>query len=87
MALSYKNRRRLSLVVLIFGLPIYIAAAWFIMSLFERPSVLVEFMIYAALGILWAIPLKSVFIGVGQADPDAGDEQADAARTSRKEKT
>jgi hypothetical protein len=71
MALSYKTRRRLSLVILIFGLPAYIALAWWIMSLFERPSIWVELGIYIGLGVLWAIPLKAVFKGVGQADPDA----------------
>ncbi|BDW84496.1 DUF2842 domain-containing protein [Roseicyclus marinus] len=71
MALSYKTRRRLSLVILIFGLPAYIALAWWIMSLFERPSIWLELGIYTILGILWALPLKAVFKGVGQADPDA----------------
>ncbi|WP_416915298.1 MAG: DUF2842 domain-containing protein [Roseicyclus sp.] len=71
MALSYKTRRRLSLAILIFGLPAYIALAWWIMSLFERPSIWLELGIYTILGILWALPLKAVFKGVGQADPDA----------------
>ena len=71
MALSYKTRRRLSLVILIFGLPAYIALAWWIVSLFERPSIWVELGVYVVLGVLWAIPLKAVFKGVGQADPDA----------------
>jgi peptidoglycan/LPS O-acetylase OafA/YrhL len=38
MALSYKTRRRLSLLVLVVGLPVYIGLAWYIVSLFERPS-------------------------------------------------
>lgn len=71
MALSYKTRRRLSLLILLVGLPAYIALAWWIMSLFERPSIWLEFAIYIVLGILWALPLKAVFKGVGQADPDA----------------
>lgn len=70
MALSYKTRRRLSLVILIFGLPAYIALAWWIMSLFERPSIWLELGIYVGLGVLWALPFKAVFKGVGQADPD-----------------
>jgi hypothetical protein len=78
MALSYKTRRRLSLIVLILGLPIYIGVAWYVLSLFERPSVFVELLVYLALGIVWAIPLKSVFIGVGQADPDAISRKDDA---------
>ncbi|MCR9069111.1 MAG: DUF2842 domain-containing protein [Rhodobacteraceae bacterium] len=74
MALSYKTRRRLSLVVLLVGLPLYIALAWWLVSLFERPSVWVELGVYTALGIVWALPLKAVFKGVGQADPDAAPE-------------
>ena len=71
MALSYKTRRRLSLLTLFVGLPTYIGLAWWITSLFERPSIWIELAIYAVLGIVWALPLKAVFKGVGQADPDA----------------
>ncbi len=74
MALSYKTRRRLSLVVLLVGLPLYIALAWWLVSLFERPSVWAELGVYTVLGIVWALPLKAVFKGVGQADPDAAPE-------------
>lgn len=71
MALSYKTRKRLSLLVLVVGLPLYIAAAVFVVSLFERPSIWVEFAVYVGLGIVWILPLRSIFLGVGQADPDA----------------
>ena len=70
MALSYKARRRWSLVILLIGLPVYIVASISILSLFERPSILLELFIYIALGILWALPFKYVFRGVGQTDPD-----------------
>lgn len=70
MALSYKARRRWSLVILLIGLPIYIVASISILSFFERPSILLELFIYIALGILWALPFKYVFRGVGQNDPD-----------------
>lgn len=70
MALSYKARRRWSLLILIIGLPAYIAAAWFVMSLFDRPSLWLETVIYVVLGIIWALPLKAIFKGIGQADPD-----------------
>lgn len=70
MALSYKARKRLSLLVLVVGLPVYIAVALYVVSLFERPSILVELAVYVGLGILWAIPLRRVFLGVGQPDPD-----------------
>lgn len=70
MALPYKTRRRLALLILLIGLPAYIAAAWYVTSLFDRPSILVEFVIYVALGFVWALPFKFIFKGVGQADPD-----------------
>ncbi len=70
MALSYKARRRWSLVILLIVLPVYIVASISILSLFERPSILLELFIYIALGILWALPFKYVFRGVGQNDPD-----------------
>lgn len=73
MSLSYKARRRLSLLVLIVGLPLYIIVAVNLIALFDRPPVLVEILIYVALGVVWAFPLKFVFMGVGQADPDEQD--------------
>ena len=74
--LSYKARRRWSLVILLVGLPVYIGLAWFLLSLFERHSILLELGIYIALGILWALPFRAIFKGVGQADPDAGNDDA-----------
>ena len=74
MALAYKTRRRLSLLVLVVGLPIYVIVAVNVMALFERPPILVELLIYLALGVLWALPLRGVFLGVGKADPDAPEE-------------
>lgn len=73
MALSYKARRRVALLVLVVGLPVYIAVCLKLVSLFERPSILVELAIYVGMGILWAIPLKSVFMGIGQPDPDQNE--------------
>ena len=71
MALSYKTRRRLSLLVLVVGLPAYIGVAWWLASLVDPASVWLELALYLVLGVLWALPLKSVFKGVGQPDPDA----------------
>lgn len=73
MALSYKARRRWSLVLLLIGLPLYIVVAVSIMNWLDRPPFLVELLIYAVLGVIWAIPFKFVFKGIGQADPDAKD--------------
>ena len=68
--LSYKARRRLSLLTLLVGLPLYIVVAVNVIALFDRPSILVEVVVYVSLGVLWAFPFKYVFRGVGQADPD-----------------
>lgn len=70
MALSYKARRRLALLVLVLGLPVYITLCVVIVAQFERPSIWVELAIYVGMGILWAFPLKAVFKGIGQADPE-----------------
>lgn len=78
MALPYKTRRRLALLILLVGLPLYIVVAVNVVGLFDRPSILLELVIYVGLGILWALPFKAVFKGVGQADPDApGDDPRD----------
>ncbi|MCI2392929.1 DUF2842 domain-containing protein [Aliiroseovarius sediminis] len=71
MALSYKARKRLSLVVLLVGLPLYIVVAVSVVSLFDRPPILLELLVYVVLGFLWMIPLRKVFLGVGRPDPDA----------------
>ena len=71
MALSYKARRRWSLVLLLVGLPMYIVACVSLLALLGRPPFLVELGVYIGLGVLWALPFKFVFKGVGQADPDA----------------
>ena len=69
--MSYKTRKRIAILVLIFGLPIYIVAATTLVNQFERPHILVELAIYVGLGVLWALPLKRLFRGLGQPDPDA----------------
>ena len=71
MALSYKARRRLSILILLVGMPLYVVVAVTIMNRLNRPPILVELAIYVALGFLWALPFKVVFKGVGRADPDA----------------
>lgn len=73
MALSYKTRRRWSLVILVIGLPVYIVAAVLVVGLFDRPPILVELLVYIVLGLLWALPFKAVFKGVGKEDPEAGN--------------
>ena len=71
MALSYKARRRWSLFILVIALPAYIVAAITVVNWFDRPSFLTELGIYVGLGILWALPFKAIFRGIGKPDPDA----------------
>lgn len=75
MALSYKARRRLSLLILLVGLPVYIVVAISIINLLGRPHILVELLVYLVLGVAWALPFKSIFRGIGQADPDEDQEK------------
>ncbi|SLN16934.1 hypothetical protein PSA7680_00518 [Pseudoruegeria aquimaris] len=72
MALPYKTRKRLSLLILLIGLPAYIVVCVTVVNWLERPSIWVEFLVYVALGVVWALPLKAVFKGVGKEDP--GDQ-------------
>ena len=66
--MSYKLKRRLSLFILIVGLPLYVIIIVNLISSFDRPNFLVELLIYLLSGIVWALPLRSVFRGVGQAE-------------------
>ena len=74
MALSYKTRKRLALLILVLGLPAYIVVAVTIVNLFDRPSILLELGIYVGLGFLWAMPFRGIFRGIGKPDPDAPPE-------------
>lgn len=70
MPLSWKARRRWSLVILLIGLPAYVVAAVTIMNMIGRPPFLVEVLVYLVLGILWALPFRFVFRGIGKPDTD-----------------
>ncbi len=58
-------------MLLLVGLPVYITLAVNILDRFERPALLVELGVYVGLGVLWALPFRFIFRGVGRADPDA----------------
>jgi len=68
--MSYKLKRRLSLLILVVGLPMYIILIVNLISSFDRPNFVVELLIYLLSGVVWAFPLKSVFRGVGQAEEE-----------------
>ena len=73
MHLSYKARRRWSLVILLVGLPTYVVTAVTVSNLLGRPPLLIELGIYLGLGVIWALPFKYIFKGIGQADPEQDD--------------
>ena len=64
--LSIKLKKRLSLLILLVGLPVYIILSITVLNLLDRPPIIVELGIYLILGILWALPFKYIFKGVGK---------------------
>ena len=73
MALSYKSRRGWALVVLVLELPAYIVAVISILGLLTRPPIWVEFCVYVGVGVIWALPFRFLFKGIGQPDPNKSD--------------
>ena len=73
MAMSFKARKRWSMIVLLVGLPLYIILAVGIVGLFDRPPILLELAIYIGLGFLWALPLRKLFLGVAREEPTDDD--------------
>ena len=75
MAMRYKTRKRLALLILLVGLPIYIGlivgGMGLVYDAFGQPPLLVELLIYVVAGIACVFPFKSIFKGLGQPDPDA----------------
>jgi len=70
MALSYKSRRRWSLFILVIGLPLYVVIAANLVDFLPILPKFLEFFMYVILGIAWVFPLKFVFQGIGQSNPD-----------------
>jgi cytochrome bd-type quinol oxidase subunit 1 len=70
--MNLKTRKRLSLLILVIGLPLYVVVAVTLMNWldtrFGRQPILIEVGIYVMLGILWALPFKKVFRGVGKGE-------------------
>lgn len=75
MALAYKTRKRLALLILVVGMPVYVVAAVTLMNWADarwgRLPIWAEVAVYLGLGFLWALPFRGIFRGVGQPDPDA----------------
>ena len=67
--MKFKTRKRLALLVLVVGMPLYVIAAVTIVNLFGRPPILAELAIYVGLGIVWILPFKRLFLGIAGPDP------------------
>jgi putative Ca2+/H+ antiporter (TMEM165/GDT1 family) len=74
MALSYRARRAWTFVILLIGLPVYVVLAvtladW-ARDRLGRPAWWIELVVFVVLGLLWALPFRAIFRGVGRDDPD-----------------
>jgi ABC-type transport system involved in cytochrome c biogenesis permease component len=73
--LSYRTRRRLALLILLVGLPLYLVVAITAVNWMDatwgRQPIWAEVLIYLALGFLWILPFRFIFRGIGKPDPDA----------------
>lgn len=68
--MQLKTRKRLSLLILVVLMPLYVVVAVTLLNWmdarFGRQPFWVELLIYVVLGVLWALPFKAVFRGVGK---------------------
>jgi membrane protein implicated in regulation of membrane protease activity len=71
MAMSYKTRKRLTILIILVGVPLYLMLAVTVVALLPPLPIAVEFLMYVLLGVVWVFPLKSIVRGVSQPDPDA----------------
>lgn len=68
--MKLKTRKRLSLLILLVGLPLYLMVAvtavnWMDRTLGRQPF-WVELILYIALGFIWILPFRRVFTGIGR---------------------
>lgn len=72
--MTYRARKRLALFILLVGMPVYVVVAATLVGWMDRPPIWAELLVYATLGIAWILPLRRVFLGVAQADPQKSDK-------------
>lgn len=70
--MKLRTRKRLSLLLLLVWMPLYIVLvvsgmAW-VQSRFGRLPFLLELLAYIVLGVLWILPFRRVFLGVGRGE-------------------
>lgn len=63
-------KKRWALVLLVVWLPLYLAAAWWLLSViydrWDRLPIWVELPLYIVLAFAWALPFRRVFHGTGR---------------------
>ena len=74
--MTYKTRKRLALFILVVGMPAYVAFAVTVMSNIDRLPKWLELPVYITLGVVWILPFRWVFLGIGQEDPDANSDES-----------
>jgi hypothetical protein len=68
-------RRRLAILALVLGLPAYAMVTVSVVALFDRPGIWLELLVYVVLGVIWVLPLRRLFLGIGRAGPQAEDAE------------
>ncbi len=80
MALSLAARKRLSILVLVVGMPAWVVVAVTVVNWADRTwgrlPLLAELAVYVCLGVLWILPFRALFRGVGQPAPRGKDDNA-----------
>lgn len=68
--MDLKSRKRLSLLILVLGLPAYIIVAVSVVNWMDarwgRQPIWIELLVYIGLGLVWILPLKRIFTGIGR---------------------
>lgn len=68
--MDLKSRKRLSLLILVLGLPAYIIVAVSVVNWMDarwgRQPIWIELLVYIGLGIVWILPLRRIFTGIGR---------------------
>ena len=68
--MNLKTRKRLAILILVVGMPLYIVAAvtavnWMDAS-WGRQPIWIELIVYIALGLIWVFPFRRIFTGTGR---------------------
>lgn len=70
--MDLKTRKRLSLLILLLGLPGYLVIAWMLLAWIDdswgRLPLWAEFLVVVGLGIVWILPFRGIFRGIGKGE-------------------